>query len=43
MCPHKVPRRCALLRFCPACGVRLRLLRGVNNMVEGVEVVPDGK
>ena len=26
-------------KFCPVCGVRLRLIRGVNNMVLGAEVV----
>lgn len=36
--PNKVPRHMGELRFCPVCGVRLQLVRGVNGMVKGVEV-----
>ena len=37
--PDKSPRRMGELRYCPVCGVRLRLIRGINNMVLGVEVI----
>ena len=37
--PDKSPRRMGELRFCPVCGVRLRLIRGANGMVKGVEVI----
>lgn len=35
----KSPRRMSELRFCPVCGVRLRLIRGINGMVKGAEVI----
>ena len=40
--PNKRPRHVGELRFCPVCGVRLRLIRGVHGMVKGAEVVSNG-
>lgn len=34
--PNKRPRHVGELRYCPVCGVRLRLIRGVYGMVKGV-------
>lgn len=40
--PSKRPRYVGELRFCPVCGVRLRLIRGVHGMVKGAVVVSNG-
>lgn len=37
--PDKSPRRMGELRYCPVCGVRLRLIKGVNGMIKGAEVI----
>lgn len=39
--PNKRPRHVGELRFCPVCGVRLQLLRGVNGRVKGVAFIDD--
>lgn len=40
--PNKRPRHVGELRFCPVCGVQLRLVRSVNGMVKGAAVVDRG-
>lgn len=40
--PNKRPRHVGELRYCPVCGVQLRLIRGVYGMVKGAEVVSNG-
>lgn len=39
--PNKRPLHVSELRLCPVCGVRLRLIRGVNGSVKGAEVVDE--
>lgn len=39
---NKRPLHVGELRYCPVCGVRLRLIRGVYGMVKGAEVVSNG-
>ena len=37
--PNMMPRHIGELRFCPVCGVRLQLIKGVNGMVKGVAFI----
>lgn len=37
--PDKSPRRMGKLRYCPVYGVRLRLIKGLNGMIKGAEVI----
>lgn len=39
---EKIPRHVYKLRFCPVCGVRLRLVMGVYGTIKGAEVT-DGE
>lgn len=41
--PNRRPRYVDELRFCPVCGVRLRVIRGVYGAVKGAEVVSNGQ
>lgn len=40
--PNKRPRHVGELRYCPVCGVRLRLVRSIYGTIKGAEVV-DGE